>query len=91
MDYGPDAEQVLALVLREAVTNVLRHSGARNCTVKLQETADGLLLQVSDDGEGGQISEGAGLRGMRERLQTLGGRLEVDSGSGLTLRARVPA
>ncbi|MGJ9411177.1 histidine kinase [Aeromicrobium sp. CF4.19] len=65
---------VLAWVLREAVTNVVRHSEATRCTVRLQ--ANGIL--VEDDGVGSHgASEGNGLRGLRERVAASGGQLEL--------------
>ena len=71
VELQPEVEQVLALVLREAVTNVLRHSAAHSCTVTLSGGDGEVSLTVSDDGRGGRIMEGEGLRGMRERLQAL--------------------
>lgn len=69
---------VLAWVLREAVTNVVRHSGAGHCAVELGERS----LVVADDGRG--LAEaptiGNGLRGVRERLHEAGGELVLDSG-----------
>ena len=78
--FDADAEAVLAWCLREAVTNVIRHSGARTCRIRLIQHPGELSLEVSDDGRGpgGQdagASHGAGLRGMSERLSTAGGRL----------------
>ena len=86
----PETEPVLALVLREAVTNVLRHSAARSCTVTLRADGAQVALTVADDGRGGRIVEGEGLRGMRERLQALGGRLELAAGEGMKITASVP-
>ncbi|GAA2076761.1 sensor histidine kinase [Aeromicrobium halocynthiae] len=68
---------LLAWVLREAVTNVVRHSGARHCVIHLGSTS----LVVTDDGAGlGDASEGNGLRGIRERVAAAGGRLVVGPG-----------
>lgn len=68
---------LLAWVLREAVTNVVRHSEARRCVVHLGSTS----LVVTDDGTGrGDASEGNGLRGLRERVAAAGGRLVVGPG-----------
>ncbi|HLI39518.1 MAG TPA: sensor histidine kinase [Streptosporangiaceae bacterium] len=50
--FDPDAEAALAWCLREAVTNVIRHSGARNCRIRLTERGGDLSLDVSDDGRG---------------------------------------
>ena len=83
----PDArrEAVLAMALREAVTNVIRHAGATCCTIGVDADASGLRLSVRDDGRGGDgIREGSGLSGMRARLVAAGGRLEVESGAGGT-------
>jgi two-component system, NarL family, sensor histidine kinase DesK len=98
--FDPDAEAVLAWCLREAVTNVIRHSGARSCRIRLTEHADELSLEVADDGHGfaGQDPEapkGAGLRGMSERLSAVGGRLSLGAadpgrGHGFRLVATVP-
>ena len=50
--FDADAEAVLAWCLREAVTNVIRHSGAKNCRIRLTERPGELSLEVSDDGRG---------------------------------------
>ncbi|MFC0599699.1 histidine kinase [Streptomyces palmae] len=92
-DLPPDEEGALAWALREAVTNVVRHSGARHCTVVLAETADDeLCLTVSDNGRGPQGGAGNGLTGLTERLHLADGRLEAGPGRqrGFVLRAWVP-
>ena len=98
--FDAEAEAVLAWCLREAVTNVIRHSGARTCRIRLTQRPGELALEVSDDGHGpgGQDtseSHGAGLRGMSERLSAEGGRLSLGvadpgRGRGFTLTATVP-
>jgi two-component system sensor histidine kinase DesK len=91
--FDPDAEAALAWCLREAITNVIRHSGARNCHVSLARRDRGLSLEVRDDGAGYRTAEpasGTGLRGMSERLTAVGGHLEVrPSGDGFRLVATV--
>jgi len=84
-------EEALALALREAVTNTVRHSGATRCEVRVAAEGGACTLTVSDDGRGGTAAEGQGLRGMRERVETLGGSLEWTRGRGATLRVVVPA
>ncbi len=88
----PEVETVLAMTLREAVTNVQRHARARNARACLHVEGDDAVLSIEDDGRGGAIAPGNGLRGMRERLEALGGRLRVDSvsGRGTHLHAHVP-
>src|SRR6516165_1770027 len=104
--FDADAEAVLAWCLREAVTNVVRHSGARSCQIRLTEHPGELSLEITDDGRGlsgpaasapsrgadaPETSHGAGLRGMSERLSAVGGRLSVGSaGPGFRLIATVP-
>jgi two-component system, NarL family, sensor histidine kinase DesK len=104
--FDADAEAVLAWCLREAVTNVIRHSGAKSCRIRLTEHPGELSLEVSDDGRGlthatadSQTSKGAGLRGMSERLSAEGGRLSLGAadpgpnsrwGHGFKLTATVP-
>ncbi|MGW1835020.1 sensor histidine kinase [Streptomyces sp. NPDC002067] len=97
----PEAvEGTLAWALREAVTNVVRHSGARRCALRLAEEtdpADGartLRLTVSDDGAGAPrgTGDGNGLGGLRERLALTGGHLETGPAGrhGFVLTAVVP-
>ena len=86
-------DAVLGWVVREATTNVLRHSGARSVTVDVASSADGVTLAVTDDGRGGAGAQGTGLAGLAERVEALGGRLEAGpaEGSGFRLTAVVPA
>ncbi|MEU2586851.1 sensor histidine kinase [Streptomyces avermitilis] len=91
-----ESESALAWALREAVTNVVRHSGARRCVVELvhRQTLDGAVLELSveDDGSGGSGSTpGNGLTGLTERLEKAGGSLDVGRvRRGFRLVARVP-
>ncbi|MFJ6541527.1 sensor histidine kinase [Streptomyces sp. NPDC003656] len=91
-----EAEAALAWTLREAVTNVVRHSGADRCAVELlrRQTLDGPVLEltVQDNGSGGSATvPGNGLTGLTERLEKAGGSLEAGrAGRGFRLVARVP-
>ncbi|MGG6462061.1 sensor histidine kinase [Solilutibacter silvestris] len=92
----PDAESALAMSLREAITNVQRHAGARYVEVRLQRDGKGVAMEIRDDGRGGELRAGNGLTGMRERLEAHGGSLELlangeRSDRGTTLVARLPA
>jgi two-component system sensor histidine kinase DesK len=86
----PGAETVLALALREAVTNVVRHAGAGTCRIALEQTAEETRLEVRDDGRGGSAPEGIGLASMRERVEGLGGRLERRAETGTSLLIVLP-
>jgi len=89
----PDAsrDEVLAFALREGVTNVVRHSGATICRVRVSQAEDGCTLTIDDDGRGGAIgSEGNGVRGMRERVVAGGGVLTYDGSAGTCLTVTLP-
>jgi two-component system, NarL family, sensor histidine kinase DesK len=88
----PEIEQVLALSLREAVTNIQRHARARSARAELAVDGGDVVLDIRDDGRGGAMSPGNGLCGMRERIEALGGRLRVESmpGRGACIEARLP-
>ncbi|MFJ1745236.1 sensor histidine kinase [Streptomyces sp. NPDC088116] len=94
-----ESEAALAWSLREATTNVVRHSGARRCVVALtpRQTLEGPVLEltVEDDGSGASDTNGVpygnGLTGLAERLATVGGTLETGrSRSGFALTVRAP-
>jgi two-component system sensor histidine kinase DesK len=83
-------EGVLSMAVREAVTNVVRHAQAHTCTLRVEQQNGSCRLEIADDGRGGVHSEGNGLRGMRERVEMLGGTLTRDSHSGTRLTITVP-
>lgn len=90
-------------VVQECLTNIHRHSGAQNTKIRLSETSETVILEISDDGRGmsmnllqedggsRQKSFGVGILGMKERLSQLGGTLEINSkGQGTTVKAILP-
>ena len=83
-------ESVLSLVVREGVTNVVRHAQARSCRLRLEQHNGTCSLEIEDDGLGSNGEEGNGLRGMRERVEMLGGTLLRDTRSGTKLTITVP-
>jgi len=86
----PRHEATLSLVLREAVTNIVRHAGASQCSIELSTAEDGTTLVIADDGRGDIQQEGNGLRGMRERVRELGGSLSLESHRGTRLQIELP-
>jgi two-component system sensor histidine kinase DesK len=86
----PMHEGVLAMAVREAVTNVVRHAQARTCSLRLAQQNGSCRLEIEDDGRGGFHDEGNGLRGMRERVEMLGGTLNRDAQSGTRLTITLP-
>jgi two-component system sensor histidine kinase UhpB len=92
---GEDAGLVLYRVAQEALTNVVRHSGARHCRVSIVADANALKLRIEDDGRGLSPDGSArrsGLLGIEERLEMVSGRLEIGPGpeNGLYLQISLP-
>lgn len=87
---APAQETALSLALREAATNVIRHAGANRCHIKFYARDGSALMEVQDDGKGGEAPFGNGLSGMRERIQSLGGALKRESERGTRLRISLP-
>jgi two-component system sensor histidine kinase UhpB len=92
---GQDASLVLYRVVQEALTNVVRHSGAARCLVELAVEGPDLAVRIDDDGCGlplAGVVRGCGLTGMAERLRMVGGTLRIDTGGsgGVRLVASLP-
>lgn len=83
-------ESVLSLAVREAVTNVVRHAQASSCRMRLEQQNGACRLEIHDDGQGFSTMEGNGLRGMRERVEMLGGTLVRTNRSGTMLIITLP-
>lgn len=90
-----ESEQALALSVREAVTNVLRHSGASRCSLLVGRDGEMAWIEVRDNGRGGHAGAGWGLQGLRERADRLGGSASWESltgeGEGFRIQVTVPA
>ncbi|AKZ55430.1 Two-component sensor kinase [Streptomyces ambofaciens ATCC 23877] len=91
----PRAEALLGWVVREAVTNVVRHSGASRCEIAVSGSTEHVRLTVTDNGTGGDgpaQGPGTGLTGLTERLAAAGGSLtaEVEPRGGFTVTAQLP-
>jgi signal transduction histidine kinase len=85
------------LVVQEALTNVLRHSGAATARVVVTQDAESVVVTVVDDGQGGDVTEGLGIGSMRSRVERLGGELSIGTldrsgpaGRGFEVRAVIP-
>jgi len=92
-------EYAMEMVLREAVTNILRHAHARVVTISIGQQAGCDVLEVHDDGAGEDgerqraakdLIEGSGLTSMRERVRAAGGQFSLETGRGMTVRASFP-
>jgi len=87
---NPAVESVVSLVVREAVTNIVRHAQASRCSMTFSAQNGHSSLVIEDDGRGGVRTEGNGLRGMRERIEALGGKFAVDGSQGTRLTILLP-
>lgn len=87
-----EIERGLALVVREAATNIARHARATRAQIAFACEGGAVQLRIVDNGDGGILADGNGLSGMRERVSVLGGTLSIDSpkGEGTRLSVRVP-
>jgi two-component system sensor histidine kinase DesK len=96
VELPADVEAVLAWTVREAATNVIRHSGAQHSAIRVVPALDHASIEVLDDGTGsanGHGAGGSGLAGLEERVRAAGGRLEAgprSDGPGFRVRAVVP-
>jgi signal transduction histidine kinase len=92
---GRDEERLVYRLVQEALTNAVKHANASHVTVSVQEDDGAVRIAIRDDGEGFDQSTptaGRGLTGMRERIELIGGEIEVSSkrGEGTEISARVP-
>jgi two-component system, NarL family, sensor histidine kinase DesK len=95
----PNTDAILAWVVREGVTNVIRHSRAQHCLIRITATGEYIHAEVSNDGdpreENSKRQMGSGLSGLAERVARLGGRIETgtspsSNGIGYLLRVEIP-
>ncbi len=98
-NFPPGAVTILAWVIREGVTNVIRHSHALQCQIRIRSTGTSVFVEIMNDGTLGEksISEppGSGLSGLAERVIERGGHLETGSqpmgdAPGFQLRVEIP-
>ena len=89
-ELNPAVETVVSLVVREAVTNIVRHAQASHCSMIFSTENGHESLVIEDDGRGGVRADGNGIRGMRERIEALGGQFAVESHRGTRLTIVVP-
>jgi signal transduction histidine kinase len=90
----PAVAQAIVRCVQETMTNAIRHAAARNLWIEVAREAGEVRVRARDDGRGAAgLRPGNGLLGMRERVEQVGGRLELESrpGHGFEVRARLPA
>lgn len=87
-------ENILSMCLKEAVNNVVKHSGASSCSISIEQSWKEMVMTIHDNGdfksEGDSDVKGSGLLGMKERLEFINGSIELLTKEGTTLVIRVP-
>lgn len=87
-------ENILSMCLKEAVNNIVKHSGASSCSISIEQSWKEMVMTIHDNGvfksEGEKDTRGSGLLGMKERLEFINGSLELLTKEGTTLVIRVP-
>ncbi|MBD3110140.1 sensor histidine kinase [Bacillus sp. AGMB 02131] len=87
-------ENILSMCLKEAVTNIVKHSGATACSITIEQSANGIQMKIHDNGRfkdyESSFERGHGLTGMKERLEFVNGSLDIKISEGTTLIITVP-
>ncbi|MEI5907433.1 sensor histidine kinase [Bacillus spongiae] len=87
-------ENILSMCVKEAVTNVVKHSKATSCRISIEQTWNEICIKVQDNGVGlskeEDLGKGSGLLGIKERLEFVNGSLEIFTEEGTTVIMRVP-
>ncbi|MCY7911765.1 sensor histidine kinase [Bacillus haynesii] len=88
----PVTQNIVSMCIREAATNIVKHSRATHCTISISQTDEKISIAIKDDGMGmnQQTPFGNGLRGMKERLALIDGALDVSTHNGTVLNITVP-
>jgi two-component system sensor histidine kinase DesK len=88
----PQLGKVLGLTIREATTNIVRHSGADSARIDIGRDGAQLALTIADNGHGSEqpLDEGAGLAGLRRRISALGGETAIEHDQGMRIRVSLP-
>ena len=91
VDLPPHIETALAMCLREAVTNTIRHAEANVCRIEIDTDGPSVVAVVTDNGGASRIKPGRGLTGMRQRVEQMAGELDIACSDGETrLSIRLP-
>src|SRR5204862_2149055 len=86
-------EAAIYYVVAETLTNAAKHAGASEAQIELSTTDDTVTIEIRDNGGGGaNLADGSGIRGLADRVEALGGRLELQSpvGAGTVVKAELP-
>ncbi|APH66236.1 MULTISPECIES: sensor histidine kinase [Bacillus] len=89
---SPVTQNIISMCMREAVTNIIKHSNATHCAITITQFADKMRIVIRDDGKGAAKEKmfGNGLRGMEERLMLIEGGLTLSAHNGTVVTLTVP-
>lgn len=88
--FNEDTSQTLGLVIREAITNIVRHSLASEARIAFTQSSMGVQIKIGDNGTGEVSLSGNGLRGIQRRVEALDGELTITTTGGTTLTIELP-
>ncbi|RBP49610.1 sensor histidine kinase [Arenicella xantha] len=83
-------DRTLGLAVREATTNIVRHARANKAQLVFEQNQQTFKLIIHDNGKGTITSEGSGLSGLRQRIDDLGGRTQIDTLAGVRISLTIP-
>ena len=91
-EISPLTQNIVSLCVKEAVTNVVKHSNAKNCYLEIKSSSGQLMVRITDDGKGFTEDNvfGNGLKGMKERLEILEGNLQLSTENKTVLSINIP-
>lgn len=89
-NLASEHEQALSMVLKETVTNVIRHSHATACEIVLHNNDEQIMMTVNDNGSGFESQDGNGLKGIRERISSVNGILKISNKNGTRIKVSIP-
>jgi len=89
---APLQQNILSMCIREAGTNIVKHSKANQCWITVAKHQGNLVIKVKDNGIGFNCTagKGSGLDGMRERLALVEGRMDIEGHEGTELKLTIP-
>lgn len=90
IELEPEVDQVLGLAVREAMTNIVRHSQAKRAQFEISDDGESLRVLIKDNGNQKSLNEGSGLKGLRKRISAIGGSTEIEQTPGLKLLLKIP-
>lgn len=89
-DLSPEKDKAISLAIREAVTNAIRHSDAKEMRLSIEPLSGGVHFEIRDNGSTAQIEPGAGLKGLMRRIEDFGGQVEIRGGEGAVVDVFLP-